>query len=89
MSEDSTTRSEQPPDTRAKDLALLNLGFKETATDDPPPAPGSALERPGESIGRYRLSPLLGSGGFGNVWLAEQTEPFIESCLEAHQARHG
>jgi serine/threonine protein kinase/WD40 repeat protein len=46
-----------------------------------PPAPPAAaetpplVERPGTVIGPYKLLQVLGEGGFGVVFLAEQTEP--------------
>src|SRR4051812_42478083 len=40
-------------------------------TDEAPPL----AERPGAAVGPYKLLQELGEGGFGVVFLAEQTEP--------------
>jgi len=38
-------------------------------------APLSALEKPGDRVGRYKLLQQIGEGGCGVVYLAEQEEP--------------
>jgi serine/threonine protein kinase/tetratricopeptide (TPR) repeat protein len=38
-------------------------------------APDGRHEKPGSVIGRYKLLQEIGEGGFGSVYMAEQTEP--------------
>src|SRR6516165_2315566 len=50
--------------------AFLGGGEKQDATGDQPLA-----ERPGTVIGPYKLLEQIGEGGFGVIFMAEQTQP--------------
>ena len=56
-------------------LVFEALQDSEAEKDEPTASLGEVLERPGGQIGRYKLLSVLGEGGMGIVYLAEQQKP--------------
>lgn len=84
--EDSKARSSGHPVSSEDALeGLLGIDVYDLPRN-PPSADQLAMAAPGDTIGQYRLLELIGEGGMGEVWKAEQRDPNRKVALKIIKA---
>lgn len=65
----------QAVETYLADWQKAEVIFSPTADEEFLPSGSQFLDRPGDQVGCFTLLEVIGEGGFGVVWLAEQRAP--------------